>query len=119
MSLFLLFSVYDGRRNLRIIDEITSLTLGSLLAMVSIAGILYLSYRDVSRLLFLVFVLLAYAGLLFWRLAYRVAFRLENGRSVQQRRVLIIGAGTTGLELMAKIEENPYLGSKTGRFPGR
>jgi len=116
VALLLLFSVYDGRRNLQVFDEITSLTLGSLLAMVSIAGILYLSYRDVSRLLFLVFVLLAYASLLFWRLAYRVAFRLGNVRSVQQRRVLIIGAGTTGLELMAKIVENPFLGLKLAGF---
>jgi exopolysaccharide biosynthesis polyprenyl glycosylphosphotransferase len=116
VALLLLFSVYDGRRNLQVFDEITSLTLGSLLAMVSIAGILYLSYRDVSRLLFLVFVLLAYTGLLFWRLAYRIAFRLGNGRSVQQRLVLIVGAGTVGLELMSKIVENPYLGLKLAGF---
>jgi exopolysaccharide biosynthesis polyprenyl glycosylphosphotransferase len=112
VAILMLFSVYDGRRNLRVFDEISSLTMGSLLAMVSIAGILYLSYRDVSRLLFLVFVLLAYAGLLCWRLVYRMVFRLANNQSMQQRRVLIIGAGTIGLELMAKIVENPYLGLK-------
>lgn len=70
----LLFSVYDGRRNLRVGDELASLTLGSLLAAISLAGILYLSYRDVSRVLFLVFFALAYLLLLSWRLTYRFAF---------------------------------------------
>ena len=76
-----LFSVYDSRRNLHVGDEMASLTAGSLLAAISMAGILYLSYRDVSRLLFVLFFLLAYLFLLSWRLAYRFAF--AGGSSVQ------------------------------------
>ena len=56
IGVLLLFSVYDGRQNLRWVDEFGSLTLGSMLAAVSMAGVLYFSYRDVSRFLFLFFV---------------------------------------------------------------
>ena len=42
-------SVYDGRRNLRIWKEIASLTLGSLIAVTVLAGLLYLTYRDLSQ----------------------------------------------------------------------
>ena len=60
ISIMLLLSIYDGRRNLYVVDELTNITLGSILAGVSIAGMLYLSYRDISRLLFIFFVLSVY-----------------------------------------------------------
>jgi exopolysaccharide biosynthesis polyprenyl glycosylphosphotransferase len=106
----LLFSVYDGRRNLRVGDEMASLTAGSLLAAISLAGILYLSYREVSRLLFLVFFALAYLLLLSWRLAYRFAFARGIFPAVQSRRVLIIGAGKVGEELAEHIGQHKNLG---------
>ena len=56
ISIMFLLSIYDGRRNLYIVDELTNLTVGTMIAGVSIAGMLYLSYRDISRVLFLIFV---------------------------------------------------------------
>jgi len=106
----LLFSVYDRRRNLRVGDELASLTAGSMLAVISLAGILYLSYRDVSRLLFVVFGALAYSFLLIWRLAYRFAFARGILPAAQLRRVLIIGAGRIGEELAERIEQHKNLG---------
>jgi exopolysaccharide biosynthesis polyprenyl glycosylphosphotransferase len=106
----ILFSVYDRRRNLRAGDEIASLTAGSFLAAISMAGILYLSYRDVSRMLFLVFVALAYLLLISWRLAYRFAFARGLLPAAQPRRVLIIGAGRVGTELAENIEQHKNLG---------
>jgi hypothetical protein len=55
-----LVSVYDARRNLQFSREVYSLTVGSILAGVTIAGTLYLSYRDMSRVLFLSFAILTY-----------------------------------------------------------
>lgn len=109
IGLFFLLAVYDGRRNLYVVDEFTSLTLASGLAAISLAGLLYLSYRDVSRVLFLVFVIIAYASLLGWRLVARINFRLKPGQR-QIRRVLIVGAGPVGLELEAQINRRAYLG---------
>ena len=109
MLILLLLSVYDGRRNLRVVDEITSLTIGSILAAVSIAGTLYLSYRDISRVLFLLFVLLAYAFLIIWRILARVSFHFGN-KPESQRHVLIVGAGPVGRQLQEQIVKNPQLG---------
>lgn len=110
LGVLMLFAVYDGRKNLRWVDEFGSLTLGSLLASVSMAGVLYLSYRDVSRFLFLVFVLLGYILLLFWRFVSRVSFRRRRKHGLQHRLVLILGAGRVGRGLLQQILSQPDVG---------
>lgn len=116
VSVLLLFSVYDGRRNLRVVDELASLTLGSILASVAIAGVLYLSYREVSRFLFLFFAGLAFLSLLTWRVVIRYVLNWNNGHGIQQRRVLILGAGTVGKRLEAQIVSQPHFGLKLVGF---
>ena len=106
--IFLLLSVYDGRKNLYAADEFASLTLGSLLAAVSLAGLLYFSYRDVYRLLFVVFILIAFTFMLVWRIIVRLSFNLRRTNAIQNRRVLIIGAGPVGRDLEDRIAQNPY-----------
>ncbi|MBU0510927.1 MAG: hypothetical protein KKD28_14460 [Chloroflexi bacterium] len=110
VAILLLLSVYDGRRNIYVVNELTSITIGSILAGVSLAGILYLSYRDVSRLLFVVFVFLAYLMLVTWRLLARLIFHLGNGNFQPLRQVLIAGAGPVGENLQAQILQRPHLG---------
>ena len=109
VAILLLFSVYDSRRNFRRIDEFISITLASILATVALAGTLYLSYREISRLLFLVFVILAYLSILIWRAIAQFVFRLSKVLPERKRRVLIVGAGPMGRELQNKIMENPHL----------
>lgn len=109
VGILLLLSVYDGRRNLHVTDEIISLTIGSILAGVFLAGTLYLSFRQISRVLFLAFVLLAFIFQFSWRMIIRLAFRLSTIRP-EQRRVLIAGAGPVGRELQEQITQNPQLG---------
>jgi exopolysaccharide biosynthesis polyprenyl glycosylphosphotransferase len=114
--ILLFFSAYDGRRNLRVVDEFSSLTVGSMLAGVALAGGLYLSFRDVSRVLFLAFVILAYLGLMGWRLAARIAFRFQSVRMGSLRRVLIAGAGPVGRQLQGQILKNDYLSLRVVGF---
>ena len=109
IAVLLLFNLYDGRRNLRVVNELSSLTLGSLLAGVACAGLLYLSYRDVSRVLFIAFVVLAFATLITWRLGMRATQRWRGFRAAG-RRVLVIGAGDVGLQVRTQIEEHAGLG---------
>jgi exopolysaccharide biosynthesis polyprenyl glycosylphosphotransferase len=111
-----LSTVYDGRRNLRVSDEISSLTFGCLLAVISLAGTLYLSYREVSRLLFLTFAGETYLLLLSWRLVYRLAFRYGVIQGVHTKSVLIIGAGLVGRELETQIRSYQNLGMKVVGF---
>jgi exopolysaccharide biosynthesis polyprenyl glycosylphosphotransferase len=109
ISIFLLLSIYDGRRNLYVVDELTSVTLGTILAGVSLAGLLYISYRDISRLLFLVFVGFTYLSTIIWRLIARLLFRYGSSKP-HVRKVLIIGAGPVGKQLQEQIQQRPYLG---------
>jgi exopolysaccharide biosynthesis polyprenyl glycosylphosphotransferase len=105
-----LLSVYDGRRNVRPVNEFTHLSLAALLATVALAGTLYLSYRMVSRLLFLVFVGLAYMGMLLWRGTASILFRLQEYNPKSRRRVLIAGSGPVGRDLAAQFKRYPQLG---------
>ena len=109
VSILMLLSVYDGRRNLYVVNELTNLTIGSILASVSLAGLLYLSYRDISRFLFVFFALQAYGYIVSWRLIVRLAFHL-NQKYQHVRNVLIIGAGKVGRELQEQITQHPYMG---------
>src|SRR5258708_15653462 len=96
-------SIYDGKKNLRVVDELASLTQGSLLAAVSMAGILYFSYRDVSRALFLTFVVFTFILMIVWRLIARIFFRLVRRGLSRPQRVLIIGAGVVGKNMREQL----------------
>jgi len=109
VSILMLMSVYDGRRNLDVVNELTNLTLGSILASVSLAGLLYLSYRDISRFLFLFFAVQAYFYLVAWRLVVRMNMHFNTNHQ-KVRTVLIIGAGKVGRELQTQIIQHPYMG---------
>ncbi|HVN53909.1 MAG TPA: sugar transferase [Anaerolineaceae bacterium] len=110
IGILLAFSTYDGRKNFRVADEFGSLTGSSLLAMVAMAGVLYLSFRDVSRALFLFFCAMAFAGLLLWRAWARVVFRWRLRTNTARRRVIILGAGEGGQQLQKMICGQPGLG---------
>jgi exopolysaccharide biosynthesis polyprenyl glycosylphosphotransferase len=105
VAIMQMFSVYDGRKNLRIVDDLTSLTLSSLLAGISLAGILYLSYRDISRFLFILFMSSTFLVLLLWRIPARQLYKWRNQKLGRIRRVLIIGAGIVGREVETQMRK--------------
>ncbi len=109
-SVLLVFSVYDGRKNLKASDEFVSLTLGSALATISMAGILYLSYRETSRFLFLMFVVLAFGFLVAWRVIFRFCYRRYLGGAIEARRVLVLGAGSMGYKMCEQITKHQRFG---------
>ncbi len=91
------FDIYDGKKYLRVVDEFGALTLSWMITSISLAGILYFSFRQVSRAMYLVFIILVYGCLLAWRSLARLYFRLRNDqREDSLRRVLVIGAGPLG-----------------------
>lgn len=104
-------SIYDGRKYLRIVDEFTALTLGASIASVSAAGVLYFSYRDVSRAQFLLFVLLVYVLHFFWRALIRYYFRTQTVFTDKPRRILIVGSGPLAQNVRdhMKLAEAPNL----------
>jgi exopolysaccharide biosynthesis polyprenyl glycosylphosphotransferase len=104
--IFSALSIYDGRKYLRVIDEFAMLSLAMLIASVSAAGILYFSYRDVSRALFLVFILLVYLFCLVWRILARIYFRAQKTSPDRTRHVLVVGAGTLGQKVKTQLLES-------------
>jgi exopolysaccharide biosynthesis polyprenyl glycosylphosphotransferase len=106
VSIFAIYSVYDGRRNIRVADEFASLTQGTLVAAISMAGILYFTYRETSRALFIIFVLSTFAIMILWRSAARLYFRMVREGLAKPQRILIAGAGLVGREIQAKLLEH-------------
>lgn len=109
-------SVYDYRRNLRLWREATSILIGSIVAISALAGVLYLTYRDVSRALFITFVCLALALLLGWRMVYRLLHRFGILKGAQPRNILIVGTGVLANELHAQISAYHNLGLRVVGF---
>jgi exopolysaccharide biosynthesis polyprenyl glycosylphosphotransferase len=103
--IYSVLSIYDGRKYLRAVDEFTALTAAVAISSVSSAGILYLSYRDVSRALFLVFILLAFALCSAWRILARLYFRSQKAAPDRDYRVLIVGSGPLGRRVDRRIRE--------------
>ena len=99
------FSIYDGRKYLKVVDEFSALTLGSFIASISMAGILYISYRDTSRALFLIFVIFAYLLFISWRGIARLGFRMSSNFPDEPRRVLIVGVGPLGRQVSEELDQ--------------
>jgi exopolysaccharide biosynthesis polyprenyl glycosylphosphotransferase len=99
-------AIYDGRKYLRVMDEFAMLTLASLLTSIAAAGVLYLSYRDVSRALFLLFIILVYVLCLGWRVLVRLYFRSQPAAVGAARRLVVVGSGTLAERVRAQIAES-------------
>jgi exopolysaccharide biosynthesis polyprenyl glycosylphosphotransferase len=104
-----LYSVYDGQKNLRIVDEFSSLTMASIQAGIVLAGFLYLSYRDISRVLFILVILLTYFLFLLWRVIARILYWYRNTASRSAQRILIAGAGPVGMSVKERMDEQRHL----------
>src|SRR5215216_512312 len=73
--IFASLSIYDGRKFLRAADELAALFLSTFIASISTAGILYFSYRDVSRALVVLFMFTTFLLCFSWRVLARLYFR--------------------------------------------
>ncbi len=104
--IFSSMSIYDGRKFLRVADELAALFLATFIASISTAGLLYLSYRDVSRALFIVFVSTAFLLSLSWRMMTRMYFRSRRELSVSARRLLVVGCGPLGQSVGTQIRDS-------------
>lgn len=108
--LFVLLSVYDARRTLRTADEIQRVIVAVVVGTLVLAGTLYLSFRDVSRLLFIYFFVFDLIALVGLRLLMRFVFRIVGGKTDSTTKVLIIGAGKTGREVARMIKRREWSG---------
>ena len=73
---FLVASVYDPRHTYRLVDELQVVSLGSLLAALLCAGLFFLTFRELSRWLFVTFLMMNITLLIGWRLVARLFLRI-------------------------------------------
>lgn len=106
--IFSLLSLYDGRKFLRAADELAALFLATFIASISTAGILYFSFRDVSRALFLLFVLITFLFCLSWRILFRLYFRRRRDALPVARRLLVVGTGPLGQGVGKQIQSSQW-----------
>jgi exopolysaccharide biosynthesis polyprenyl glycosylphosphotransferase len=104
--IFASLSIYDGRKFLRAADELAALFLATFIASISTAGILYLSYREVSRALFVLFILVTFLLSFSWRVLARAYFRARREASPVHRRLLVVGGGPLGQDVGRQIRES-------------
>lgn len=114
---FSVLSVYDPKRVLHFVDEVQLVALANVIAASVLAGILYLSYRDVSRYVFLTFLFADLCGLIGYRVAIRAYFRLRSQvRPRETTRVLIVGGGTLGCETARMLKAYDWAGLEVVGF---
>lgn len=109
VSVFFLASVYDPKNVYRATEEFQRVTVAVSFAALSTAGLLYLTFRDVSRWLFLLFAILDLVLLLGWRTIARIAWQIGDSSPVR-RRVLVVGAGKVGREVAQMVREYDWTG---------
>jgi exopolysaccharide biosynthesis polyprenyl glycosylphosphotransferase len=90
---FLLLSVYDNSYSIKFSEQLVKITSGSIFSALLLAGVLYLTYRDVSRLFFITLILMGYLGMLSWRLVARRFLIWLYQEPEFHRRILVIGSG--------------------------
>jgi exopolysaccharide biosynthesis polyprenyl glycosylphosphotransferase len=101
-------SVYSPRKIVFWIEEIQRVFLSHTVAALCFAGLLYMAKRDLSRLTFVYFYLIALLALIFYRLLLRVWYRVQRHQGVGVTRVLVIGAGKVGAGLVQQLERQHW-----------
>ncbi len=115
-------SLYDPRKNYKAIDEFQALTITLGVFWLAVAGVLYFSFRDTSRVLILYAVGIDAVLSVLWRVVVRIGFRVQQRRLAGVTRVLIVGAGLVGhrvadmvaafdwagLQLVGYLDDDPH-----------
>lgn len=106
---FLILTPQRALFNRSLIEAVGRLVGAVALASASFAGVLYLSFRDVSRLQFLYFSALNLIVLLLAHLLLR-SFVYNRQRGALQRRVLVVGDPGTAARLAEEFQRRPWSG---------
>lgn len=103
---FIIFSVYGGRRNKTLRDELINVFMAIIASTLVLAGVLFLTYRETSRGVFIIFLLLDLGLLLGARLIEYAYYHFQpDDKNGNCSYVVILDAGKLGqraaIELLA------------------
>lgn len=104
---FIIFPVYNGHRNETLGVELLNVFFAITVSTLTLAGALFLTYRETSRALFLIFFLLDLILLLGGRVAWWLYRQRYRGRHKKHgRNILIVGSGNVGKIVAEKLEKH-------------
>lgn len=108
-AVFLALEVYSPARALSYVNDVQAVFIATTISILLFAGVAYLFFRELSRLLFAYFFLLDLLLLSAWRGLLRLFYRWRPELGVGHvRRVLIVGAGPVGREIAQSLQAYPW-----------
>jgi exopolysaccharide biosynthesis polyprenyl glycosylphosphotransferase len=109
-------SAYNPNRVLRAANEMQTVLAAVAVSTLLLAGALYLSYRDLSRLLFVYFFSLDILSIVLFRVVARLVFKALGVRRAAAQRILLVGAGDVGRQTAALLDERQWMGLQVVGF---
>jgi exopolysaccharide biosynthesis polyprenyl glycosylphosphotransferase len=110
IGVYLSFGLYDPQRVYRYTEELRKVFVASSVASLASAGMLYLTYRDTSRWLFLLFAMAATLAPMLWRTLRQLLVSARNGSRGPTQGVLIVGTGPLASQVADAIETQRWTG---------
>ena len=110
LTLFLFFSCYTPRRIILWSDEFQRILLAHTVAALSLTGLLYLANIPLMRLIFAYFYFITLFMLIGYRVVLRLWHRVYHDSSTSVARILVVGAGNIGRELVVEFERQQWPG---------
>jgi exopolysaccharide biosynthesis polyprenyl glycosylphosphotransferase len=107
---FLVFSLYDPERIFRALDEYQILGGACMMGALALAGTIYFTARDISRLLLVYFFAAHFFFVFFWRIAAHWLVKSEFQHGHELRRVLLIGGGESAKQVLTRLHELSWAG---------
>lgn len=103
-------SAYDARSIMRASDESKAVLVGVSQSTLILAGFLYMTFRDLSRLLFITFFIFDLALLLAMRMGLRLTLKSANRSAMSGNRILIIGTNRVAAAVGERLAELRWMG---------
>jgi exopolysaccharide biosynthesis polyprenyl glycosylphosphotransferase len=102
---FATLHVYDGRRNSTIQAELSNILISIIVSIILLSGMLFMTYRETSRLMLALFVVMDIVFLEGSRLILWLFRKIHNGKGkVGRKSVLVVGAGVVGQNVVAQLQ---------------
>ena len=108
--IFTLFSLYDPERTYHAVVEFQMLSGASFVAALALAGLVYFTARDISRLTLLYFYGGHFVLVILWRAVVRLARRALNDNGQDYRNVLLIGGGEAAQRALQRLDDLAWAG---------
>lgn len=109
-TIFLFFSCYTPRRIVLWFDEFQRILLAHTVAALSLTGLLYIANIPLMRLIFGYFYVITLLLLLGYRIMLRLWHRFSSDGSASVARIVVVGAGAAGREIVAEFGRQRWPG---------